>query len=211
MATNSRLQLTSRQKIDIISSIENGEKQASVCKRRNLAKTTVSSIWKNREILKRNFSSSEFSLDCKRFRPSNQKDVDAALLEWFKQARSLNIPISAKLLVERAETFAVSMGLASFIATSGFIDRWKKRHGIGMKQVSGEEKSVSEEVIRPWLDLTLPELLSQYAPESIYNVDETGLYYKLRPDKTLTFKGEKCSGGKKPKDRITVLVGASMN
>ena len=52
-----------------------------------------------------------------------------------------------KLLVERAETFAVSMGLASLIATNGFIDRWKKRCSIGMKQVSGEEKSVSEEVI----------------------------------------------------------------
>ena len=101
MATNSRLQLTSRQKLDIISSIENGEKQASVCQRHSLSKTTVNTIWRNKETLKRIFSSSECSLECKRFRPSNQKDVDAALLEWFKQARSLNIPINAKLLVER--------------------------------------------------------------------------------------------------------------
>ena len=81
MATPSRLQLTSRQKFDIISSIENGEKQASVSKRHNLSETTVSTIWKNKETMKRNFSSSEFSLDCKRFRPYNQKDIDAALLE----------------------------------------------------------------------------------------------------------------------------------
>ena len=37
------------------------------------AKTAVSSIWKNREILNRNFSSSESSLDRKRFRPSNKE------------------------------------------------------------------------------------------------------------------------------------------
>ena len=43
------------------------------------------------------------------------------------------------------------------------------------------------------------------------NADETGLFYKLRPDRTLAFKGEKCSGGKKAKDRLTVLVGASMS
>ena len=49
--------------------------------------------------------------------------MGAALLEWFKQARSLNIPINVKLLFERAETFAVSMGLTQFIATNGFIDR----------------------------------------------------------------------------------------
>ena len=80
-----------------------------------------------------------------------------------------------------------------------------------MKQVSGEEKSVSEEDIQPWLDLTLPELLSQYAPDYFYNVDETTLFYKLRPDKTLAFRGEKCSGGKKQKGRLTVLFGASMS
>ena len=36
------------------------------------------------------------------------------------------------------------------------------------------------------------------------------LYYKLRPDKRLTFKGEKSSGVKEQKDHPTVLVGASM-
>ena len=39
------------------------------------------------------------------------------------------------------------MGIPSFTATSGFVDRWKKRHGITMKQVSGEEKSVLDEDI----------------------------------------------------------------
>ena len=101
--------------------------------------------------------------------------------------------------MEKAQTLAASMSITTFTATSGFIDRWKKRHGIGMKQVSGEEKSVSEEDIQPWLGLTLPELLLQYAPDYIYNVDETALFFKLRPDKTLTFKGEKCSGGKNRK------------
>ena len=45
-----------------------------------------------------------------------------------------------------------------------------------MKLVSGEIGSVSEEDIRPWLDVTLP---SQYKWEDIYNVDETGVFYKL--------------------------------
>ena len=112
--------------------------------------------------------------------------------------------------MEKAQSFATAMNVSTFIATTGFIDRWKRRHSIGMKQISGEEKSVSEEDIRPWLDLTLPELLLKYTPENIYNVDETALFYKLRPDRTLTFKGEKCSGSKKQKDRLTVLVGASM-
>ena len=48
-----------------------------------------------------------------------------------------------------------------------------------MKLVSGEAGSVSEEDIRPWLDVTLPDLVSQCKWEDIYNVDETGVFYKL--------------------------------
>ena len=79
-----------------------------------------------------------------------------------------------------------------------------------MRKISGEETSVSEEVVEPWIHSILPDLLKKYKPEDIYNADETGLFYKLQPDRTLAFKGEKCSGGKKSKDRLTVLVCASM-
>ena len=104
-----------------------------MCKTFHFSKTTVSTIWKNRESLKRNFGSSQFNVDCKHFRPAVQKDVDMALLEWFKQARGINIPINSKLLVDKAQSLAILMNIPSFTATSGFIDRWKKRHGIAMK------------------------------------------------------------------------------
>ena len=41
-----------------------------------------------------------------------------------------------------------------------------------MKKVSGEAGSVAEDT-RPWLDATLPQLLSQYKPKDVYNVHET--------------------------------------
>ena len=89
MATNSKKPLTIRQRIDLITRIENGEPQTSVCKRLNISKSTVNS----RETLKRSYDSSEISVDCKRIRSSNFTQVDTALLEWFKQARNCNIPI----------------------------------------------------------------------------------------------------------------------
>ena len=76
-----------------------------------------------------------------------------------------------------------------------------------MKKVSSEAGSVAEEDIRPWLDAGLPLLLSQFKSEDIYIIDETGLFYKMTPDKSFTFKGEKCTGGKKAKERLTILAG----
>ena len=188
MATKKKA-ISIKEKLAIIERIGEGEKQSSVCQQLGLAKTTVNTIWKNREALKRQFESSDFNEDCKRFRSANYKDLDAALLAWFKQARSSDIAISGPLLVAKANLLAKDLGHDNFAVTTGFIDRWKTRHLIGMKKISGEENSVPEEAIEPWISSILPDLLKKYKPEDVYNADETGLFYKLQPDRTLAFKG----------------------
>ena len=42
--------------------------------------------------------------------------------------------------------------------------------------------------------------------EKIFNADEFGLFYQCLPNKTLHLKGEKCSGGKHSKVRLTGLA-----
>lgn len=43
----------------------------------------------------------------------------------------------------------------------------------------------------------LPNILQAYSPDNIYNADETGIFYKMLPDKTMEFKDANCHGGKK--------------
>ena len=40
----------------------------------------------------------------------------------------------------------------------------------------------------------------------MFSADEAGLYWWLLPDKTHAVKGETCTGGKKSKERVTLLV-----
>ena len=198
------------EKQKIIQSIEGGEKQSSICARLNLAKSTVNTIWKRREDFKRKLDHEDVSADCKRVRFSTHHQLDKALLNWFKQARDNNTPVTGPILITKTKSLAQSLGDESFVPTTGFIDRWKTRHGICQKSIAGEAGSVSEESVKPWLETHLPELLAQFKPEDIYNADETGLFYKLQLDKSLNFEGEKCTGGKKAKERLTVLVCGSM-
>lgn len=79
------------------------------------------------------------------------------------------------------------------------------RHGIVQHSICGESAECDPEIVRRWQAESLPEIIKDYAPEDIYNADETGLFYKCLPDKTLCFKGEKCFGGKQSKERLTVL------
>jgi hypothetical protein len=39
-------------------------------------------------------------------------------------------------------------------------------------------------------------MLDTFSPRDIYNADETGLFWKALPDRTLAFKNERVSSGK---------------
>lgn len=52
----------------------------------------------------------------------------------------------------------------------------------------------------------MPSIIDGYEPENIANGDETGLFFRALPNKSLCLKGEKCSGGKLCKERLTVFL-----
>ena len=80
------------------------------------------------------------------------------------------------------------------------------RYDISFKSISGEAKSVTEEMTAAWLETTLPTILSRYPLENIFNGDEFGLFFQCLPNKTFHFKKGKCSGGKHSKVRLTGMA-----
>ncbi|KAH9361444.1 hypothetical protein HPB48_003882 [Haemaphysalis longicornis] len=52
--------------------------------------------------------------------------------------------------------------------------------------------------------------MRQFKGDDICKVGETA-FFKLLPSKSMTFKREKCTGGKLSKERLTVLVRANMS
>ena len=85
------------------------------------------------------------------------------------------------------------------------------RYGISFKTIWGKAKLVTEEMIAPWLETTLPTILFQYLLQYIFNVDEFGLFYQCVPNKTCHFKNEKCKGGKHRKFCLTGMAVGNLN
>lgn len=79
------------------------------------------------------------------------------------------------------------------------------------KKACGESAAVNQEECDNWIRDVLPTILAPYEADDIFNADETGLFFKCLPDKTLTFKNEKCYGGKLSKERVTLLLAANMS
>lgn len=67
--------------------------------------------------------------------------VDDATWIWFKKARSAGFPITGPIVSIQALNFAKLLGITDFKASQGWLDKWKKRHGIKKGVLCGEKLS----------------------------------------------------------------------
>lgn len=208
--SSSRNILTLNEKIKIINAFNN-EKQSvrDLAKRFNISKTQAATIIKKRSDLMLKWQSGVNTKQKKDFLKGKVLELDRLCFEWFLKARNKNIPVSGPILKSKAIEIAEKLHYENFNASDGWLQRFRQRHSITFKCISGEAASVNQDDVREFVE-KLPSILLEYSPENIYNADETGLFYKALPDKTLALKTEKCIGGKMAKDRLTILFCASM-
>lgn len=57
----------------------------------------------------------------------------------------------------------------------------------------------------------LDSLIDDYSADNIFNCDETGVFFKALPTKSLVEKLDSSHGNTIPKDRITVMLAANMS
>lgn len=94
-------------------------------------------------------------------------------MEWFTVARSKNIPITGRLIQEKALMLAQEMSQDSeFKASNGWLQSWQRRYNVKSSVLSGEGAEVTIDDINDWSQ-RLPSLCSGYALKDIFNADET--------------------------------------
>lgn len=176
-----------------------GKTKKKIASEIGIPPSTLSTIVKNKSAI---VNSSKVQ---KRNKKAEFPELDKCVLTWVKQCRANKINLSGKFLQEKAIIFANFLGKSKFKCSNDWLEKFNKRHGITFRKVCGKSGSVSEATCDDW-KIKLKEILQKYKAEDIFNTDETGLFFKCLPDSTLCFK-EKCSGGKKSKERVTVMVG----
>ena len=124
------------------------------------------------------------------------------MLKWFTSMKDRKIPLSGPLLLEKANSFAIQLGITEFKQSTGWLDSFKERHDITFKAMCGEAKSVdtASANMTEWTR-RLSTILKAYSPNDIYNADKTGLFFKITPNKTLEFTSVQCQGGKRSTER----------
>ena len=208
-----RAVLSIKDKQIIISRLDKREKGTNLAQEFGISKQQISDIRKNKDKILKFTDSIETSEGLKRksLKLADDEQLDKALYAWFIQQRSTGAPISGPLLQEKAKHFSTQLNTETvdreFKASTGWLEKFKTRHGIRNLSIQGEKLSAAEETVEPFLQ-KLHKVIEEknLIPEQIYNADETGLLWKCLPQRTLVSCREKSAPGfKKAKDRLTVL------
>ena len=106
---------------------------------------------------------------------------------WTSQAVAAGLPLTDLILQQKALELAkmLDIGEDKIQFSNGWIWRFKRRNGLRKIKYSGEAnsapiKSLPEERAR------LRTILAKYDKENIYNADETGLFFRMEPNQTLS-------------------------
>ncbi|KZO92661.1 DDE-domain-containing protein, partial [Calocera viscosa TUFC12733] len=117
-------------------------------------------------------------------------DVERALAAWVQQAESQLVPVTGAVLKMKAQDFARLSGVPAdeFLSCSnGWLDSFKGRHKLKQYRWHGEAGSIALETVAD-ARTQLKQLTDQYVLRDIWNMDETGLFGRMPPDRTLATK-----------------------
>ena len=72
-----------------------------------------------------------------------------------------------------------------------------------------ESADVNQDIGDDW-NTRVQQITYRYSERDIFNMDETGLFYRAISDKTLTLKGQWCKDGKFANQRLTIALCANL-
>jgi transcriptional regulator with XRE-family HTH domain len=173
----------------------------------SISKSSVANILTRRDEYQQDYLNNANKGVKRKLKNDTSKHIDEVLFEWFTAQRAKHIPISGPLLQEKARQIADELGLQpdEFKASNGWLEKFRNRHLIGYRQISGESAGVCATTTEEWKQ-RLGTIIDEYSDDDIYNADETGLLFKAMPDRSLVLSKEECKGGKRSKERYTVLL-----
>ena len=139
--------------------------------------------------------------------------VERAVTNWFCAQRADGVPLSGPMIQTQALQISAQLNPdapeGSFLASRGWLQKWQRRHGVRSVQIAGEARSAdlaAAEEFLPRLQALVEE--EDYSPEQVFNADETALYWRMTPGRTLAQRSDPNAthGHKQSKDRVTVLL-----
>lgn len=202
--------LTIKEKIEFLDKLKNGHTVKFICEKYKINKSTACRIKQSENKLRKFIENTECGPGKRcTLKIAEYPKMESRLYRWFLKQRSRNVPVSGDILRAKACDLhnIIKEKPGGFNASQGWLINLKKRHGIRLLKISGEKLSNKTHLVDPFVEKfkkTIEEL--GLTRNQIYNADESGLFFRLLPDKTLVSAKEASAPGRKTsKERVTFL------
>ncbi|XP_007937436.1 CENPB DNA-binding domain-containing protein 1 [Orycteropus afer afer] len=217
-AKRERKAITLDIKLEVLRRFEVGEKLSQIAKALGLAVSTVATIRDNKEKIK---ASSQVTTPLRasrltRHRSAVMENMERLLSVWLEDQSQRNVPMSVSAIQEKAKSLfddlqrqqGESSQTEKFSASKGWFVRFKERHCLPHFKVNSTSPGSNADTYPDVLKSLIEE--GEYTSRQVFNVDETGLYWKRMPEGMFISVEEKAEPGfKSSKDRLMLLLGGN--
>ncbi|KAG0437570.1 Tigger transposable element-derived protein 6 [Dictyocoela muelleri] len=183
---------------------------------KHVGRRSIKYFWDNKDaITSTHVPNNNLSTIPRRFKFSK---LDALLIDWVDRIEGQGGFLTDILLKSKALSIYKEMSNdknmeiknedADFKASNNWLYKFQRRHNISLKQCSGESYEVNRQ-IHCSFEQDIKAKILQYGQDNIFTCDETALFFKLAPSKSLVIRVR--YGIKKYKDRITRMLACNMS
>ncbi|XP_070592166.1 tigger transposable element-derived protein 1-like isoform X2 [Erythrolamprus reginae] len=227
-AKKTRRILTIKEKIDILDMLKEGRSYADVGRQYGINESSVRTIRDDEKKIRQS-SLMAFNKAAKRMvTPRNKRlmKMEAALSLWVQDCRKKSIALDTNTIRTKAQQLynrledteegdadegnaASASAPATFTASKGWFEKFQRRYGLKSVSLHGEAASADTGAAENFVQRTFKDLIAEggYLPEQVFNMDETGLFWKRMPSRTFLMQDEaKAPGFKAMKDRVTLIM-----
>jgi hypothetical protein len=192
----------------------NAASKRAIAREYDVNEGAIRKVWDKREqILERSALMSNEAKE-KTFRSSIGRftELEDMFYIWIDSMRRANHPVPPSLAIAKAKSIVSSLSIpeTNFKASWQWLRRFRVRRGLQKMLLHGEGAEVNKSDLGLLAALDdLYAIIAQYDLENVYNMDETGLFFRLLPRYNLLMPDEDIStirGKKKSKDRVSLIV-----
>ncbi|KAM9048601.1 tigger transposable element-derived protein 1-like [Megaptera novaeangliae] len=217
-AKRDRKSITLHVKLEVLRRFEEGEKLTQIARALGLATSTVASIRVNKDKIRANSQAATpvSATQLTRCRGVLMGRMERLLSLWIEEQRRQNLPVSTLLIQDKARRLFAQLQreqgsgaqAETFGASNGWFARFKVRHNVLLTGEPAVADAQAAARYPPVLRTVLDE--GCYSPRQVFNVDETGLFWKRLPERMLlALEGTAGPGPKASKDHLTLLLGGN--
>nr|XP_031313327.1 tigger transposable element-derived protein 1-like [Camelus dromedarius] len=217
-AKRDRKSITLHVKLEVLRRFEEGEKLTQIARALGLATSTVASIRVNKDKIRANSQAAApvSATQLTRCRGVLMGHMERLLSLWIEEQKRQNLPVSTLLIQDKARRLFAQLQheqgsgvpTETFGASNGWFARFKSRHNVLLTDEPAVADAQAAACYPPVLRSILEE--GSYSPHQVFNVDETGLFWKRLPERMLLeLEGMTGPGPKASKDHLTLLLGGN--